>query len=572
MKAEFQTDHDLIALTCPAQKRKNRKQAARPYSTMAPFGGGEKERQRYRDSSLPINGKREDGDFGNVNTYDPFGYPPGSGEKPSRRPDTVFSQTGNFAGVGRSNFVIAEGYDDQDAQYVSQGQMREIGGAGTRDLTGAGAYGRYTDVTPPSHHSPMFGSESAYPIQHAYYQDGPSSHGHGGYSEDGRHTPTDYYGQAMSPSGVAIAEEFADFPAHMHEASQSTAGKAPIQGGWQASAGVAGAGAAGGLMVATGLGLANTRSLSPVERAGKNENDVYAQQHAGRVQLQDPQGAPSMPQLPPLSLDSISSPLYSGFSDPGNASRRNSATQEVEMSGANLHRKSSSAQPTALMYGSKKTEEELKRGYADLARAAEIDAPITKKDDDLMLPPMMPERYVHGRPLSPLFEAESPELGAATTLHDERNPFASGGPRASNGDARPAITVRQSSDTRPASELRASNGIPSAKFPPPSPDMSLPESPASYVASGPVTPRVHNYGADDSVNSTPEYSFKVHPPGASAVSLEAFPTTPQRHPLAVTGDSSPASNQSSSGLPRPPPIGASRLSTASSFSDAYDGI
>ena len=549
---------------------------------MARFGG-EKERQRYRDSSVPITDKsftggRDEGDFGNVNTYDNFGYPPGSGGKAgSRRPNTVFSQTGNFAGVGRSNFVIAEDYDDHDAQHVSQGQMREIGGAGTRDLTGANAYGRYTDTTPPNQYSPMFGSESAYPIQHAYYQDGQSSHGHGGYSEDGRHTPTDYYGQAMSPAGVAIAEEYADFPAHMQEASQSTAGKAPIQGGWQASAGVAGAGATGGLMVANGLGLANTRSLSPVERSGRNENDVYAQNYPGRVQLQDPQAAPSMPQLPPLSLDSINSPLYSGFSDPGIASRRTSVqtTQEVETGGANLHRKSSSAQPTALIYGQKKTDEELRRGYADLARAAEIDAPSATREEDL-LPPMMPERYQHGRPLSPLFEVETPEVSAAT-LHDERNPFGSGSARISESSLRPAITVRQSSDTRPASELRASNGVPSAKFPPPSPGVSLPESPASYAANGPVTPRaggnVYEDGTNGSVNSTPEYSFKVHPPGASAVSLDAFPSTPQRHPLAMSAGPSPASTiQSSSGLPPPPPIGASRLSIASSFSDAYDGI
>lgn len=332
-------------------------------------------------------------------------------------------------------------------------------------------------------------------------------------------------------------------------------------------------------MVGTGLGLANTRSLSPVEREGRNENDVYAQHYPGRgIQLQDPQSqaAPSMPQLPPLSLDNFNSPLYSGFSDTGIASRRNSAqtTVEVDMAGANLHRKSSSAQPTALMYGQRsKTDEELKRGYADLARAAEIDVPPVpaSREADMMAEPMIPERYTHGRPLSPLFEVDTPEVSAAT-LRDEKNPFGRNSVRLSTGGLRPAIMVRQSSDTRPASELRTNNGVPSAKFPPPSPGVSLPESPASYANNGPSTPRAGgNAYEDGSVNSTPDYSFKVHPPGGSAVSLEAFPSTPQRHPLAVSAGASPASTNSS-GLPPPPPIGASRLSVASSFSDAYDGI
>jgi hypothetical protein len=550
---------------CSVQKRKSRKQSTRPYSS-TPYGG-EKQRQRYRDSSLPITDKsRDDSDFGNANTYDPFGYPPGTRDNGNRRPDTVFSQSGNFAGVGRNNFVIAEEYDE-DGHYDGHEQMREIGAAGTRSLTGGNAYGRYTDNTPPLNRSPELGGHSAYPTQGAYYQDGFSSNGHGGaYSEDGRHTPTDYYGQAMSHGAVAVAEEYADLPPSLDMASQATAGKAPIQGGWQASAGVAGA---GGLAVASGLGLANTRSLSPVEQSGRNENDIYAHDRANRFQLVDPQNSTSMPQLPPLPLDNFGSPLYSGFSDPGVASRRNSTqTQEIE-TGANLHRKSSSAQPTALMYGSRKTEEELRKGYADLARAAEITEPA--RDIDLMPTPMVPERYQHGRPLSPLFEVETPEV-RSMNLRDEPNPFGSGSSRTS-GSFRPTITVRQSSDTRPASELRESNGIPSAKFPPPSPGVSLPESPASYAPTGPITPRGYwGQGQEGaaSVQSTPEYSFKVHPPGGSAVSLDAAPSTPQRHPLASSAGPSPAAT--SSGLPLPPPIGASRLSVASSFSDAYDGI
>jgi hypothetical protein len=64
--------------------------------------------------------------------------------------------------------------------------------------------------------------------------------------------------------------------------------------------------------------------------------------------------------------------------------------------------------------------------------------------------------------------------------------------------------------------------------------------------------------------------IQAHASRTSAVSLTASPSTPTPH--AVMSWVGPPASASNYGLPLPPPMDASRLSVASSFSDAYGGI
>jgi hypothetical protein len=498
---------------------------------------------------VPINdksGRADERDFGNVDNTDPHGYPPGGWTEKENRPETQFGDIANFAGIGRSNFVVAEAYEENLAS-----NARNSGKPSTRNLTNIGSFSRYMEETPQQPSSAFAGEDYN---EHYVYHDEQSSHGHG-CSEDGRQTPTDQYGQAMSPFNVANAEQYADFPAHLDHAANNSAGKVPVQSGWQAAQATALA-SAGGLKIQNNVGLATTRSLSPIELIGGNENMAYGHPH--RVQLNDGPNGTTMPQLPPLTLDSFDSPLYSGFAT---SSQRNSIQSVALDSEVNLHRKSSSAQPTALMYSSKKTEEELRKGYADLAKAAEIDDPqplpiIGRNPNDNMqqlAPPIAPERYQHGRPLSPLLEVETPEA-SSLALAEEYNPFGSAGSRSSG--FRAALTGNS-----PLSQLQT---------------VSVPESPASYATVGLTTPRTGAGISGTSNVFTPDSGFEIQPPGHSfATQGSEFPETPQRHPF--VGDSignSPTSVSASSrggSLVAPPPIG-NRLSNASSFSAAYDGI
>lgn len=500
-----------------------------------------------------------------------------------------------MAGVGRGNFVIAEEYEDEPSNGRGGNEIgnRDSLGSNTRDLTSVGPYARYTDVSPPQEYSHTLprSAQALDAYGNPYTDNSPfgyanSSSGHsfggGAYSEDGRQSPTDYYGRALSPGNVNVAEEYADFPSGMVSASQATAGKVPVQDSRNMSQ--AGLGIAG---LAVASNMAKRRSQSPIENDGRREEEDG--QRPGMPT------SSSMPQLPPLG-PGLASPLYGSFMDPQPGSNRNSLTQPP--AGVNLNRRSSSAQPTNIMYGSKKTHEELKKAYADLARAAQVEQPPTplsagfaSSDESHsysghgtseashgLMPPIMPERYVHGRPLSPLMEVETPD-----TMPTDRNRFSAAlsgrGMAPMNGVSRPDLAVRQSSDTYPQhaqpklalaqlnySTLKppvmggSQSSAPSFEFPPPSPGVSLPESPASYAPSGPQTPRGFGNQSNSST-STPEYRFKIQT--GSAVSLDApFPNTPERHPGPRTAN----------GLAPPQAPYQQNRSSIASLSDAYDGI
>lgn len=613
-------------------KRRRNRDADRGYGGAPTPFGGEKERPRYRDSSVPIHDSR-----GESPTYDPFAYPPGNNEKGPDRPETMFTSAGNFAGVGRSHFVVAEEYDNDprpfsdDVHYDQD--MRQVGGAAatSRNLTSGGAYERYSDQSPPLHQNALFepGPYSAQTTAHAYYNASGSPY-HGGlmpmpsasddYHHQGRDSPTDYYGQAVSPAvAVTMAEEYGDFPpANFVNPVQANAAAAPNEP--SASPLV------GGLTVAAaGAGLANTRSLSPIEHAGRDENTAYAQDdYLQRQQQQQPAPAPKparasagMPQLPPLSLDQFDTSLEDG--QPTTARPTSTQGPMIVSSpdapvagGANLNRKSSSAQPKAMMYGSNKTEEELRKGYADLARAAEIEPPAPRptssthsRDDNtynpspseiarqagLMSPPTITERYQHGRPLSTLVEMDTPATTTAR-LSQEGDPFGDSYATAMSNslaedtreqsqeslEAQHPIErnpARQASDTLPASDLR------------PAPVATLPVSPASSVPGGngimlaePITPRaLPSIPTEPSSHaSTPDYAIHVHPPAASAGVEPEVPSSVTHSPAGsktkpvASQVAATATSPSNSSLAAPLAPQSNRLSVASSFSDAYDGI
>jgi hypothetical protein len=239
----------------------------------------------------------------------------------------------------------------------------------------------------------------------------------------------------------------------------------------------------------------------------------------------------------------------------------------------------------------KRSEQELKRGYADLAKAAQVDEPITPEfattrqrdaykpePTQMLVPPM--ERYQHGRPLSPLAEVETPTSTPATL--PELSNYSGTFPRgASNSQVElqmpgrpytPDHSAGRNNNNSSASPILPHSGIPpSVHDPPPTPGVSLPESPSGSVAGD---PRGH-------ADNLPRAAF--HFTGGSAVSLDAIhPGNSDAYRFSAGTWSSPASSRGldpARGNQQPPqPIrygyevqqGPSRLSVP--VEDAYGGI
>jgi hypothetical protein len=334
-------------------------------------------------------------------------------------------------------------------------------------------------------------------------------------------SPTDYYGQAMTPSDSRMADRYAD------DLRSLQMPIAAVQNPFQSS----------------------------------HPRDIEAQETLDDRQPQRGTKTPrqSMPQLPPLSPSVFDSPLGANF-PPGTPAMQQQALLQK------LHPQAVSRSPSQV----KRAEEELRKGYADLAKAAQVDEPITphlatmQRDaltTDVTQPQpalfIPPERYQHGRPLSPLEEVETP-LSMASYLPEaagvDTSVFAlTTSPSEQRGTAastrlplpgRPFTPenrhYRSGSNVSSASSLLPPHsGIPpSVHNPPPSPGVSLPESPSgSFVGDGPsLAPQL---SAGDAHQRGPFLGK-----GGSAVSLEAaYPETPDAYRFSAGAWSSPGSSR-----------------------------
>ncbi|KAJ9101273.1 hypothetical protein QFC21_003492 [Naganishia friedmannii] len=351
------------------------------------------------------------------------------------------------------------------------------GSARTRDLTNVGPYANYNDDVDRL-------PEQGYP---------------GGYRDTGRDSPTDYYGHAMSSANtdMLIAAQYSDLSPSVDEGHFAPQYQ-------EAGMGMATAIAspyAGGMAITSGEPVAAQRV--PINMGGNG------------------------PQIPPLGPTSPANLMdYGMYADDAQQQRL-------------LSRKSSQAQPrTAPGHGN----EQLRQEYRDLARAAQVEEPMTPNTAALAssvagatgfahglgdstssrrsipahltttamgtpltpmpMPMPAPERYQHGQPLTTLPELETPDSrmmpgnvemdpfadlpGFAAHLPPARSSAESLAlplprPNYSHIDARYDTLSVASNDS---SVLPSHYGVPTGStmyLPPPSPGVSLPESPASYV-------------------------------------------------------------------------------------------
>lgn len=346
------------------------------------------------------------------------------------------------------------------------------GSARTRELTNVGPYANYDDVDRLPEHG--------YP---------------GGYHDmGGRDSPTDYYGHAMSSANtdMMIAAQYSDLSPSVDEGHFTHQG--PMGMGTAIASPYA-----GGMAITSGDPVASQRV--PINMGANG------------------------PQIPPLAPTSPANLMdYGMYADDA---------QQRKL----LSRKSSQAQPRA---GPAHANEQLRQEYRDLARAAQVEEPMTPNTAALAsslagaagfahglgdstssrrsvpanlpattmgtpltpMPMPAPERYQHGQPLTTLPELETPD-SRMVSGNVETNPFADlpalpparssaeslalplPRPNYSHIDARYDTLSMASNDS---SVLPSHYGVPTSgstmHMPPPSPGISLPESPASYADPG----------------------------------------------------------------------------------------
>lgn len=354
-------------------------------------------------------------------------------------------------------------------------------------------------------------------FQHSPYADSDghdfdSYDGHGQYGAAGVRapSPTDYYGRALAPADhLAFAEQYGDDGLFASEDGHAS-----------------GAAAAAVLQ-------------------GREPTNLAAY-------------APMPHQLPPLSPRDFGSPLSGSFREPQQQTHHDDAH----------------------------AAEALRQSYAELARAAQVAEPITPAAGSALMTPMAPEPYRHGQPLTTLQEVETPMTHASA-----RNPFedpvaatASSTSRTTAAAARAstdslalpktakqleqeryaaanaAVTAAQNLPAPPAYQVRdmpstptsastSSLQAPSVRFPPPTPGVSLPQSPESYISSTPIEP-------------LPAPGARIGKSSNSAVSLDAYMASPARG--TVTSGSRLAPPQAST------PDDLKRLSMQTDVEDAYD--
>ncbi|KAJ9110622.1 hypothetical protein QFC19_001451 [Naganishia cerealis] len=452
------------------------------------------------------------------------------------------------------------------ATYSAAGAAAGPGSARTRDLTNIGPYASYDDGATGARYT-----------------------GYGYQDTGGRDSPTDYYGHAMSSANtdMMIATQYADMSpsddGHFGQHGMGAAIASPY---------------AGGMAITNGEPV--TAQRVPINNNGSGGHGIPASH-------------------------SFDSGLYADDAQQQQRGQSGDAGAKV------LSRKSSQAQPRT-----GQGNDQLRQEYREVARAAQVEEPMTPNTAALaaaggfghglgdstnskassrrsipayatslaagtpLTPMPAPERYQHGQPLTSLPEIETPDLTPASRMlpastfpDGEVNPFtdlpgfAHLPPARSSDDSlalplpRPnyshidtrydALSLNSSNDS---SVLPSHYGIPmgSMHMPPPSPGVSLPESPASYV-----DPGRHRF-AGPSVASA--VSLHVPSPEGSSgagyrVSASEFGWSPASgQVLAVAANSaSPLNNgnvaaasQTQQGQPRRP------CSTVTDSDDAYDGI
>ena len=408
----------------------------------------------------------------------------------------------------------------------------------TRDLTNGGVYATYADFDDDL--------PDTYPNNASQY------------SHDGRDSPTDYYGHAMSSANtdMMIAAQYGD----------------------DAFSGDGHGGHAIGQAIASpymGAMAVTNGELATAQRVPINVNG-------------------NGPQLPPF--NPVGSPhlFDSGLY----------ADDQPQPQGAKqLSRKSSQAAPKTAT-----GEQLLRQEYRDLARAAQVEEPTTPTTATLaaaggfaiprsvspkltpqadtsrttpLTPMPMPERYRHGQPLTTLEEVPTPASKIQPLGSVEVDPFSDIPmllpPARSSAESlalplpRPGQPlVGGSTDTQTTGSYASAVSQNAFSLDPAhpafalsSPGLSLPESPASFADPG----RYRSPFARPSVPS----AVSLHVPSPQDL--------PQlRNKTSLDAGWAPASAQKladAAGLkpePTPRPDHARSLSTATNVDDAYDGI
>lgn len=500
----------LIAAAVYLYRRKKKNEAGKRsrYSGVAGAMSSGINKETYRDMSggVPIRGASGGEDAGSAPYFQPYdGYPPASsgvaGSDWNEKPYPAYPEYEQNSPYASSNTILADPQHATfgTADYPFVGGYEDAGR--TRELTNVATYGG------PSGGSPYPYSPGG-PV--SPYQDRDQQYSP--YLPDGRDSPTDYYGHALTPADhLAVAEQYGDFP--ISEDGQS-----------MRQYGIAAAGPAGFVTQEQG------RIPINVEAYTSGTKSVATPQIARENDM--------LPQLPTLSPDLFGSSLDNSFAS-------------VQYDGRS---QTAPAQRSEYMT----SQEKLKNSYADLARAAQVDEPITPTTAGLLANPSYPvepsagltppaahQRYQHGQPLSPLEEVETP---APTTGGQTENPFDD---RSTTGfDPSGASTDSIPLPHQPVTPAPQYSDAVMAESPVlvrPSPEATLPESPAS--CNGP---------------STPQRNLDVPLVGkasGSAVSLDAiFMNTPESLRRKSLAPNAPASNR------------LSTATTATNVEDAYEGI
>lgn len=382
------------------------------------------------------------------------------------------------------------------------------------------------------------------------------------YDDGGRDSPTDYYGQALSSANtdMMIAAQYGDaaFSEDGHRGhAMGQAIASPYMGGM----------------------------------AITNGEHVTAQRVPINV---DGNGSQILPFSPTESPNLAVAGVYADdaqYQSPG-------AKQ--------LSRKSSQAQPRTST-----GDQQLRQGYRDVARAAQVEEPSTPTTGNLVsagfgLPPSaestrrapplrgtqltpmpMPERYRHGQPLTTLQEVETPASRMIGPDATESDPFSDVPvliPAARSSAESLALPLPREGQTHlgnntdARSLLSQGSTMPQYVFTPSSmhftmplasPGTSLPESPASYAEPSKYRSPLAGPSYQSAV-SLHVPSPDAAPSGRRAKSTPAgewAPTSGQRLAAAagLKTDAAPSNNIGNNGADRP-------FSVATNVDDAYDGI
>ncbi|KAJ9118769.1 hypothetical protein QFC22_003990 [Naganishia vaughanmartiniae] len=453
------------------------------------------------------------------------------------------------------------------ATYATADANPGPGSARTRDLTNVGPYANFNDDVDRL-------PEQGYP---------------GGYRDTGRDSPTDYYGHAMSSANtdMMIAAQYSDLSPSLDEGhfTQQHQYQEAGMGMGQAIASPY----AGGMAITSGERVAAQRV--PINLGGNG------------------------PQLPPLGPTSPANLMdYGMYADDA---------QQKKL----LARKSSQAQPRT---GPGYENNQLRQEYRDLARAAQVEEPTTPNTAALAsslvgaagfghglgdstssrrsvpahltatsmgtpltpmpMPMPAPERYQHGQPLTTLPELETPD-SRMLPGNVEMNPFADipgfaahlpparssaeslalplPRPNYSHIDARYDTLSMASNDS---SVLPSHYGVPTTGstmyLPPPSPGVSLPESPVSYV--DPSRQRLAGQSLASAVSlhvPSPEESSR---PGYK-VSASEIGWSPASGPALAAHTASPLNQATLAAASRMNHAQSARpYSTATDVDDAYE--